>query len=523
MNIHIKFKKHYGIIIFIVLTTLISGSLTGCTSNDSASKGEKESLSGNSTSDYWPTEGWKTSTPEAQGMDSAQMAAMFDTIKTFNYDVHHVQVIRNGYTVAECHYGPYEAEDSHIVYSITKSVTSALIGKAIEEGYIKSVDDKVLNYFPNHTIQNVSDYKSAMTIKDLLTMRTGFDWLENGDYSNPNNSTALFHRSENPIQYMLDLPVVEAPGKTFNYSTGATHLLSGILTAATQKSAEAYAKEKLWEPLGITSAYWGKDNQNINEGGSRSFYTSGDLAKIGYLFLNNGNWDGQQVLSKEWVKESTTIQVETPKGPAGYGGYGYQWWKNPYDGYSARGYGGQFLFVLPETNLVVVFMGNFNSSYFKPESMVKEYLIPACVSETALKENPESQKLLSDLIAEEEKPEAAMPVPEVPEIVSYAKGKVFDAEKDGKVAIDFEKGKETATLHWFVDGFQYDVPVGLDNLYRFSDCQDFFLKDKMSQVGFRGTWSDKKTFEIEILAKEAERRYTLTLEFSEEGITSEFE
>ncbi len=523
MKVHIIFKKWYGIIIFILLTTWIASFLTGCVSNDSTSKNPKETLTSESAPNYWPTEGWKSSTPEAQGMDSAQIAAMFDTIKTFNYDVHHIQVIRNGYTVAECHYGPYQPEDPQIVYSITKSVTSALIGKAVEEGYIKSIDDKVLSYFPNNPIKNASPYKSAMTIKDLLTMRTGIKWVENGDYSNPNNSTALFHSSENPIQYMLDLPVLEAPGKTFNYSTGAAHLLSGILTEATHKSAETYAKEKLWGPLGIQSAYWGADNQNISEGGSRSFYTAGDLAKIGYLFLNNGNWDGQQVLSKEWVKESTKVQVETPYGPAGYNGYGYLWWKNPFEGYSARGYGGQYLFVLPETNMVVVFMGNFNSSFFKPESMVKSYLIPACISDGAIKENPESQKLLSDLIAEGEKPEETLPVSELPQIVESTKGKVFDVDNGGTVGIDFEKGNDTATLHWYVDGFQYDVPVGLDNVYRFSDCQDFFLKDKLSRVGFRGTWKDDKTFEIEVLATEAERGYVLTLEFSKGVIVATFE
>lgn len=519
MNVKVKLKKGYVIFIFTMIVILVTGSFAGCKANTDVS-----STSGQGRApEYWPTEGWKTSTPEAQGMDSAKIAAMFDSIETYNYDVHHVQIIRNGYTVAECHYAPYEAEDPHIVYSITKSITSSLIGKAIEEGAIKGVDDKVLSYFPNNAVQNASAQKSEMTIKDLLTMSGGMDWVENGNNAAGENSSASFYNSENQVQYMLDLPVLETPGEKFNYSTGSTHILSGLLTEATHMSTEAYAKQTLWEPLGIQSAFWAKDNQNINYGGSRSLYSSGDLAKFGYLFLNKGLWEDQQVLPEKWISESTEKHIETPDGPAGYQGYGYQWWRNPFEGYSARGYGGQYLFVLPETNMVVVFMGDFRNSFFKPESMVKEYLIPACISDKPLKENSEGQKVLQGLIQAAETPEAAVAVQELPTIVATTNGKIFDTENQEKVGIDFEKGKDTATLHWLTDGVQYDIPVGLDQVYRFSQCPDFFLKGYTSKVGFRGTWKNESTFEVEVVPVEAERRYLLTLDFSEKGIASKFE
>lgn len=509
---HKKGSRSLSIILIFLLTiSLLAGCSTGQTASSSSS------------ASYWPTDGWLSSTPEAQGMDSGKIAEMFDTINTFNYDFHHVLVIRNGYKVAETSYYPYQPQDVHNIFSITKDFTSALVGKAIEEGYIKGVDEPVMPYFSDYQIQNLDEQKKSITIKHMLTMSSGLEWFENGDYTSSRDSNTQMWGSDDQLQYVLDRPMAESPGSTFNYATGGTHLLSGLLSKAIEKPVAAYAKEKLWEPMGIKTAFWATDNQGYNAGGSRSLYTAEDLAKFGYLYLNEGQWDGQQLISKDWVKESTTKWMDTPNGPAGLDGYGYQWWMNPFGGYSGRGYAGQFLFVLPEQNMVVVFFGSLKGgNYFKPEHFVKNFLIPACVSDKALPENPAGQESLTTLLeAAKLAPETEVVQP-LPEVIKQTNGKIFNTENGETIGIDFETGKNTATLHWFTDGVQYDVPVGLDNSYRFSDCKNFYLKDFVSKTGFKGRWEDDSTFAVDIRPLESDCNYTLTLSFEDQGIVTDF-
>lgn len=515
----IRITKHTAL---LVITVLMISLLSGCQMPFSNLGTAANSVP---NPEYWPTEGWKTSTPEAQGMDSKKIDDMFENIEMHGYDIHHVLIIKNGYKVAECNYYPYQQKDLHVINSITKNFTSALVGKAIDDGLIKNVDEKVLSYFKDETVKNPSDEKSALTLEHLLTMSTGYQWSEDGNYGAPYDSNTQLWKSNNQVQFMLDLPVVNAPGTDFYYNTGASHLLSGILNQVTKKTSEAYAKEAFLNPLGIKTIYWGKDNQGINVGGSRLFISAEDLAKFGFLYLHNGKWNDQQLLSSKWVTQSTSKQIDTPNGLAGRSGYGYQWWMNPYGGFSGRGFGGQFLFVLPKENLVVVFNSALAGSEFSmPETLVGEYLVPAVLSDQAIAENLEANAALKASIETLEKGPAAKNIPDLPPMAAKISGKSYPAENSEVYGLDFTAGSDTAILHWFTDGVQYDVPVGLDGLYRISSCPEFYsnVDGFVSQVAYRGTWKDESTFVIDVRPIEDNASYTLTLSFKDDQFTNSF-
>lgn len=322
--------------------------------------------------DYWPTTGWQTSTPEVQGMDSAYLAAMDDYIESIDWGFAMVStvVVKNGYIVHESYYGSSGETTRRNIFSCTKSFTSTLVGIAFSEGYISSLDELVLDYFTDRTIANVDARKEAMTIEDLLTMTAGFDWPEVGyhaidPYTQMTSSTDW-------VQYVLDTPMAHEPGEVWNYNSGASHLLSTIVNISTGQYTQEYAEDKLFTPLGITHYDWGEDPDGNAFGGANLRLTPRDMAKLGFLFLNNGTWDGVQLVPESWVATATashmTLSADT--------GYGYQWWTSPLiESYSARGYLGQLIYVFPRVSMVVVFTAQTNS--LQDDVLLENYILPA--------------------------------------------------------------------------------------------------------------------------------------------------
>lgn len=328
--------------------------------------------------EYWPTTGWRTSTPEEQGMSSVKLQEMYEYLNSTDYlkivqaSMRSILIIRNGYLVHENYLSSFYNENISInIYSCTKSVTSALIGKAIEEGHIGSVKDPVVDYFPNRTIDNLSTWKKAMTIEDLLTMRSGLAWDES-DYSNPNNDYSQMYSAPDTVQYVLDKPMSSTPGTLWEYNTGCSHLLSAIIDNTTEIGTRNFAQSRLFEPLGIELPPWTLDRQDIPYGGSNLRLTPRQMAKFGFLYLNNGSWDNQQQIPSEWVSNSTQA--------VGYQStswsYGYQWWSSPNrNSYSARGYGGQYIVVIPNLDMVIVFTANSNLVDYP--KLIDGFIIPA--------------------------------------------------------------------------------------------------------------------------------------------------
>ena len=345
--------------------------------------------------DYWPTKGWRTASPESQGMDSDLLVKMLNLIWEKNIDIHSVLVIRNGYMVLDAYSYPYDSEIPHHIDACTQSISSALVGIGIDNGYIKDINQPVLNFFPMRVAKNLDANKKSMTLENLLTMTTGLEcrdpflYLQSGmmDMIIP----ADWRMSKDWVQFIIDLPMVEEPGTRFQYCNGAPFLLSAILQEQTGMNAHSFAEKHLFEPLGISEVGWPSNPQGITLGYGQLFMRPHDMAKIGYLYLNNGLWDGNQIISSRWINVSTSKFIDTTLLP----GYGYHWWIASPDAYVAAGNKGQFIMVVPDKNIVAVFTGRLSPKDFLiPLDLLAQYIIPAIKSPTALPENTIGKKAL---------------------------------------------------------------------------------------------------------------------------------
>jgi CubicO group peptidase (beta-lactamase class C family) len=313
--------------------------------------------------DYWPTDGWLTSTPEENGMDST----FFDDLWQIAVQLRAFLVIRNGYIIYE-EYRDAEYNETNLqpVFSVTKSFLSALVGMALEDGNSTSLDEFVVDYFPERTIANLNADKQSITIEHLLTMKSGFV-MESDD----------MRASPDWVQYVLDLPLASTPGTTFYYTTGNSHLLSAIVNRSTGIPTMTFADSRLFQPLGITKYEWRTDPQGLAEGGSGLNLTARDVAKLGFLWLNNGSWDGEEIVSSTWVNASTHIHASDDDEY----GYGYHWRIDPArNAYYAKGWRtiGQYMWVQPENDLIAVFT-IFGS--MSPLNLIRDYILPAIFSD----------------------------------------------------------------------------------------------------------------------------------------------
>lgn len=341
---------------------------------------------------------WETASPEALGF---RAGALEELDKEFAAGTHgyvdSMLVIRHGRIAIERsyahdydrlfvgkgepgiynYYDPawhpfYKRTTLHTMQSVSKSVTSALIGIAIARGEIANVDVKVMPYFSDFTVKP-DPRRDRMRLRDLLTMTAGIAWDESStSYTNAKNNCAEMEAAADWIQYVLDQPMAAEPGTTFVYNSGATQLLSYIIRKTTGKEADDYAREHLFAPLGI-EYFWkrtppGKASLGLADTEGGLYLQPRDLAKFGYLYLKDGMWDGRRILAADWTKQSTRWMLDAGKTGRGYG---YKWWglsrKGPstYDAYAALGYGGQRLIVVPELDLIAVFTGW--NIYDKPE------------------------------------------------------------------------------------------------------------------------------------------------------------
>ncbi len=330
--------------------------------------------------DYWPTEEWQFSTPEEQGMNSDKLDEAMAFIHENEIRCDGLVVIRNGYIVYEAYPSTrYSSFTMHRLYSTTKSVLSALIGIAVDHGNISSIDTPVLDYFPDISPANPSPEKEMMTLRHLLTMTAGVEWDEHSmSYSSLENPIGQMYRSTNPPKYFLDRPMAATPGDVWVYNSGCSLLLSHILNRTTGMKPLDFAYEYLFGPLGIDRADWYADSTGIHSGAGELFLTPRDLAKIGYLFLNNGTWDQQTVISKDWVNESTTHLTENQR-KGSYIGYGLHWWTVPgLNLYFTAGLYGQEMYVDTTHNMIAVFTGSVPVDEAPPWlSIVYDYILPS--------------------------------------------------------------------------------------------------------------------------------------------------
>lgn len=335
---------------------------------------------------------WRVSSPEAQGMDSYLLVELLKQIENEGHDIDAIIIARNGAIVLEATVFPFSIfpEARHDLFSCTKSVISILIGIAIDKGFIRSVDQKVIDFFPQNQIKNLDERKRSMTVADLLTMSSGLDCRDS--YLYRWEGMHQMRQQSNWAEYVLNLPMVDDPGKRFEYCNGASMLLSSILLETTGTDAMSFADQHLFSPLGIEDKYWESDPSGVSIGYAELQLRPVDLAKIGQLLLNGGVWEGEEIVSSNWIETSTRAHMRGTLQEK----YGYHWWVDDDTGaIMALGYQGQYLIVLPDENLVVVFMSDLSEDqFYLPDQLFQQHVLPSIQSDYPLPENSRATLLL---------------------------------------------------------------------------------------------------------------------------------
>jgi CubicO group peptidase (beta-lactamase class C family) len=370
------------LLVFVTVLVLVSVTV-GCTPKTVVSPSQVAPQTTTTSPDkrpYWPTQEWQVTTPEKQDMDSTTLDRITSYVQDSGLEVDSVIVIRHGYIVYEKYFRALWNKDKiHNIYSCTKSVMGSLVGIAVQQGKIKNLDDKMLDYFPNRTIQSLDERKKSITLLNLMTMKGGFDWAERTyPYSDPRNPWIQALRSNDPIQFVLDRPMATQPGKVWAYNGGYSQIFSAIVTNKTGMNTMEFAKKNLFGPLGITKFIWRTDRQGIYDAAGGLSMTPRDMAKYGYLILNKGVWEGKQIIPADFVAESVKTQTRFNANA----GYGYEsWWTVPLDGYYyASGIKGQEIYVMEKQDMVVVTTCNLPEDS-QPETKMRkiaQYAISAC-------------------------------------------------------------------------------------------------------------------------------------------------
>ena len=369
--------------------------------------------------------------------------------------------------------------------SCTKSITGTLIGIAIDQGLLAGVDVPVVEILADAAPETVGNLKASLTVEDLLTMSTGLDCRDS--YLHEWQGMRGMQASDDWTAHVLGLPMAEEPGTRFEYCNGSSFLLSAILSEVTGQPASEFATDALFGPLGITEFLWPASPEGITIGWGELVLRPEDMAKFGYLYLRDGEWDGEQLVPQEWVEAATTAQID-----AGTlaDGYGYQWWIDDAGYVMAQGFGGQHIIVIPDHDLIVTFTsGLVGEKHSRPEELTAEYVVAAVLSDDPLAADLEAQgRLATSVTAARSGP--APSIVEMPAMAATIDGvryEIRDADSGiNSFLFHFRGGSAVFT---FDEGSgPTDVQVGLDGR---------FLIDTASQIALRGTWRGDTTFVVE--------------------------
>jgi CubicO group peptidase (beta-lactamase class C family) len=340
-------------------------------------------------------DGWKIASLHEEGVDSGKIIELIRSILNKRFkNIHSVLLVKNGKLILEEYFYGYDRDTKHELHSVSKSITSILVGIAIDQKKISGVDEKVYEFFPEYRGSRWIDQKYDIAVENVLTMSAGIDWDEQShSLADRRNDIVAMIYGDDWLQYVLNKKQIEAPGKRFNYSGGLNVLLGGIIKNSSDLYADTFAEKYLFGPLGISDYRWGRhpDGTINTQGGLR--LRPRDMAKIGYLFLKEGRWQGRQIVSRNWVNQSTKAHISAYYGLR----YGYQWYRGiatingkVFETFFAWGRGGQFIFVIPEYDLVAVFTSRPYDNFYGvllPLGIVPNYIIPAMLPPAPAQKN----------------------------------------------------------------------------------------------------------------------------------------
>ncbi|WP_303317966.1 serine hydrolase [Flavivirga abyssicola] len=329
-------------------------------------------------------DGWKTNDLQSQNIDSTLIIKLFNQLQIKENKIHSVLLVKNDQIIIEEYFGENSVNNQHDLRSATKSITSILMGIAVDKGFVKNVNDPISKYLNSLVpTKNLDERKKEITIEHLLTMSTGLD-CNDWDKKSKGQEDKIYKKND-WLQYFLNLPMINKPGTVSNYCTIGQILATEIISQTSGITIDKFAEKYLFNPLGINNVNWGHTSKKeIIPSGKRLYMTSRDMAKIGQLILNKGKWNGKQVVSEKWIEKSTT-----PKTKITGIDYGYLWWNIPFKANgkifaskTATGNGGQYIMVLPELDMVAIFTGGaYNSQEDKlPFVIMKDIFLQTFTS-----------------------------------------------------------------------------------------------------------------------------------------------
>ena len=468
------------------------------------------------------------STPEAEGVSSAGIAAFLNGITQHKHELHGFMMARHGKVIAEGWWAPYGPDLKHTLYSISKSFTSTAVGFAVAEGKL-SVEDKVTSFFPGDLPEKVSENLAALQVKHLLTMSVG----------NEKEPTGAVVQQENWVKAFLAAPIVHAPGTQFMYNSTATYMLSAIVQKVTGQKIVDYLRPRLFDPLGITDASWEVCPRGINTGGWGLSVQTESLAKFGQLYLQKGQWQGRQILPAAWVEEATTFKIQQPGPSKGakpkeqndwLQGYCYQFWRCRHNAFRGDGAFGQYTIVMPDQQTVIA-MNSETNGMQDVLDLVWEHLLPA-IQEHALPEDQAQlqplQKTLADLSLPPVKGQA------VPSTAARVGGKTFKLAENAlgltSVALTFSDAAGVATFGTAVGN--HAITVGLGQWERGQTSLPGTPPRLISggappkgtafKVAASGAWKDENTFEMLWRYYETPHHDTVVFHFEGDKLSVKF-
>jgi CubicO group peptidase (beta-lactamase class C family) len=355
-----------------------SGIVETSSSSSEKSAGSSSAAAQSVSKAVWPTKDWSESTPGEQGMDAAQLAKADERIRDHYPNVYSLLVVRHGTLVYEKYYKGMSRYSANPVYSVTKSVISALTGIAMREKLINNVNQRIADFLPDY-FTGLEPEKKEITIKESLTMTGGLTSVD--------KDFGPYYSSPDWMEYALKQPLISKPGGKFDYNTGLPHFLSVIITKTSGMNTKEFAEKYLFSKIGVSPVHWDQDSKGYYGGGFGLYLTPREMAKFGYLYFNHGKWDGEQIVPEAWVSESLQKHASVDKGVD----YGYLFWLQPmrdpvsgkiHDTYRADGAGGQKIIMVPDLDLVAVVTADASVSDTmkdgaSTEKIISDYVFPA--------------------------------------------------------------------------------------------------------------------------------------------------
>jgi CubicO group peptidase (beta-lactamase class C family) len=451
-------------------------------------------------------------------MDSSALAGLVTDGENRSYDS--LLIVRHGRLVVEAYYAPYTGDIPHQMFSSTKAVTGTLLGMVYKDGLLDRLDHPMVDFFTDRQIANIDDKKKAITVQNLLDMTSGLDWDQGIEGGGKEQSDVDKDQSANWTQFILDRPMAHPPGEVFYYNNGNPDLVSAIVTKLTGRLAEDYARQRLFDPLGIVDWHWDRDPQFLTIGEGMLYLLPRDAAKLGYLYLHHGEWDGQQLLPNGWADVLNHKLVNMHASWDAKLSYSNFFWVFPdRRAYMFNGKNGQYIFVFPDQDIVAVTTARKHPSM---RSLV-DALSRAVKSESALPPNPDAAEQLANAIkdAATEKPTAVGPTPEIASAISgktykFAEGSLTLYLSGARPHLEFERYYHDP----LIPSVKYDVPIGLDGLYRKGQPMIFgynaiFPGHNPNEIPVaKGRWTDAQTFVIDTQALGYGEQRQITLTFS---------